>query len=95
MLHLSELPHNAQAQINACKERCMILLWILEGNSELLSIFLLKAYGIKGFHRITRFVTKHPQRNLFFQYVMETYVTRIHSLLKEMILKHFCLHSVQ
>lgn len=26
---------------------------------------------------------------------METYVTRIHSLLKEMILKHFCLSSVQ
>lgn len=78
MLHLSELPHNAQAQINACKKRCMILLWFLEGNSELLLIFLLKAQGIKSFHRITRFVTKLPQRNSFFQYIMKTYFDGSH-----------------
>lgn len=78
MLHLSELPHNAQAQINACKKRCLILLWFLESNSELLLMFLLKAQGIQSFHSITRFVTKHSKRNSFFQYTMKAYFDGSH-----------------
>lgn len=57
----------------------MILLWFLEGNSELLVIFLLKGQGIKSFHGITRFVTKHLQRNLFFHYIMKMYFDGSHT----------------